>query len=178
MHLLRVQMPQDTAPLTETPAGEWRRLPPMARRAFEVGAAAGAALTGALIVAVVFMLCVVYGWAFPVRSCAALWVLWVIGGFFRGRLRWAHTGWCLDNALRIRRGRWWHSESIVPRIRIQHLNLSRGPIERRFGLATLTVYTAGTSLSAVALSGLDDASAVALRDSLLPEEADGEGDGI
>jgi membrane protein YdbS with pleckstrin-like domain len=57
----------------------------------------------------------------------------------------------------------------VPRTRVQHLDLERGPIERRHGLATLVVHTAGTRLYALRQSGLLDADAVALRDALLPE---------
>ena len=45
-------------------------------------------------------------------------------------------------------------------------------IERRFGLATLVVHTAGTRLSALRQSGFLDADAVALRDALLPEAVD------
>jgi membrane protein YdbS with pleckstrin-like domain len=57
---------------------------------------------------------------------------------------------------------------------VQHIDIERGPIERRFGLATLVVHTAGTRLNALRQSGFVDADAVALRDALLPEAASGD----
>jgi membrane protein YdbS with pleckstrin-like domain len=69
----------------------------------------------------------------------------------------------------VQRGLIWRSEVLVPRTRVQHLDLERGPIERRFGLATLVVHTAGTRMNALRQHGFLDADAVALRDALLPE---------
>jgi membrane protein YdbS with pleckstrin-like domain len=60
----------------------------------------------------------------------------------------------------------------VPRSRVQHIDVSQGPFERSYGLATLSVYTAGTDHSKVDLPGLDHAVALAVRDSLLPTDAD------
>lgn len=92
------------------------------------------------------------------------------------------AGWCnaqrtrrvryalLDEGLRIRRGLcFWH-EIVLPRRRVQHLDLERGPIERNMGLATLVIHTAGTRHNAVRLAGLDAQRALALRDALLPNE--------
>jgi membrane protein YdbS with pleckstrin-like domain len=53
---------------------------------------------------------------------------------------------------------------------VQHLDIERGPIERRFGLATLVVHTAGTRLNAVRQPGFDEAAATRLRDALVPQE--------
>ena len=58
---------------------------------------------------------------------------------------------------------------LVPRSRVQHLDVERGPLERQFALATLVVHTAGTQTAALRLSGLDDHDAVALRDALIPD---------
>lgn len=77
-----------------------------------------------------------------------------------------------DDGLRIRRGVFWRTEILVPRSRVQHTDLNRGPVDRHFGLATLKVYTAGTKLASVALSGLPDARAVELRDALVSEDDD------
>jgi hypothetical protein len=49
---------------------------------------------------------------------------------------------------------------------VQHLDLKRGPLERRYGLATLVIHTAGTRDSAVNVEGLEDADAEHLRDRL------------
>jgi membrane protein YdbS with pleckstrin-like domain len=46
--------------------------------------------------------------------------------------------------LEIRRGVFWRSVVNVPRSRVQHTDVSQGPLERSYGLGTLIVYTAGT----------------------------------
>jgi membrane protein YdbS with pleckstrin-like domain len=71
------------------------------------------------------------------------------------------------DGLEIRRGVWWRRVSHVPRSRIQHTDVSQGPLERRFGLATLRVFTAGTANAEVALTGLAHETATAIRDQLL-----------
>jgi membrane protein YdbS with pleckstrin-like domain len=56
--------------------------------------------------------------------------------------------------LEIRRGRWFRSELTVARSRIQHSDVAQGPVERSFGLATLSIHTAGTEHAEISLSGL------------------------
>ena len=49
-----------------------------------------------------------------------------------------HTRWRIDtDGLEIRRGVVWRHTISVPRERIQHTDVAQGPIQRRFGLATL-----------------------------------------
>jgi len=55
----------------------------------------------------------------------------------------------------------------VPRSRIQHTDISQGPLERQFGLATLHMFTAGTEHSEVNLPGLEHALALRIRDHLV-----------
>jgi uncharacterized protein len=74
--------------------------------------------------------------------------------------------------LEIRHGVWWRSVVNVPRSRVQHTDVSQGPLERSYGLGTLIVYTAGTDHAQVNLEGLDHATALAIRDHLLPRAAD------
>lgn len=56
--------------------------------------------------------------------------------------------------LRVVRGVLWHSDTVVPFGRVQHIDVHQGPIERFFGLATLTLHTAGTHNASVNLPGL------------------------
>ena len=67
----------------------------------------------------------------------------------------------------IRRGVVWRSEISVPRSRVQHTDVSQGPLQRRFGLATLILHTAGTHHASVSLAGLPHAAALAIRDYLI-----------
>jgi hypothetical protein len=73
----------------------------------------------------------------------------------------------LPDGLMVLRGVWWHSETFVPRARVQHTDVTQGPIARRFGLATLKVYTAGTHVGEISVEGLARADAITLRDELL-----------
>lgn len=66
----------------------------------------------------------------------------------------------------------WRQAVAVPRSRVQHIDVSQGPIERSHGLATLSVYTAGTEYSRVQLPGLDHSVALAVRDALLPKDVE------
>jgi len=72
------------------------------------------------------------------------------------------------DGLEIRRGVYFRSVTTVPRSRIQHTDVSQGPLQRRYGLATLTVHTAGTENSEVELPGLPHDVALRIRDHLLP----------
>jgi membrane protein YdbS with pleckstrin-like domain len=73
--------------------------------------------------------------------------------------------------VRIRRGVWWRGVSSVPRSRVQHTDVSQGPIQRGFGLATLVIYTAGTQHASVPLDGLAHETAVRIRDHLIDASA-------
>jgi membrane protein YdbS with pleckstrin-like domain len=82
----------------------------------------------------------------------------------------AHTTYRVDDrGLEIRRGVFWREAINVPRSRVQHTDVSQGPLERRYGLGTLVVYTAGTEHAKVTLGGLDYAVAMGIREHLMPE---------
>ena len=72
-----------------------------------------------------------------------------------------------ERGIEIRHGVWWRSVVSVPRSRVQHTDVSQGPIVRGFGLATLKIYTAGTEHVEVSLAGLDHATALRIRDHLV-----------
>ena len=63
----------------------------------------------------------------------------------------------------------WREVVNVPRSRVQHTDVSQGPLERRYGLGTLVVYTAGTDHAKVTLGGLDHGVALGIREHLMPE---------
>ena len=71
-----------------------------------------------------------------------------------------------QDGLEIRRGIWWRHRIFIPGNRIQHTDVRQGPVERRFGLATLVVNTGGTHEPSISLPGLKLAKAEELRDLL------------
>lgn len=148
---------------------DWQRLPQRAKRV--------AMIAGALVGLIpVLPLSLVLGSVLDHPLLTSWWigavlvlVLPVLGALAAG-WRWRRTLWKLDGiGLQVRRGVFWQDEILVPRSRVQHLDIERGPLERRFGLATLIVHTAGTRQHALRQSGLEDADAVALRDALVPD---------
>lgn len=88
-------------------------------------------------------------------------------GLWLGFRQFRYLAWRLDDeGLAIRRGRMFQRETRVPATRVQHLDLKRGPWQRKRQLATLVVHTAGTRHSAVTLPHLDADDAERLRDVL------------
>jgi uncharacterized protein len=108
-------------------------------------------------------------------ALAPLWLL-VNGALAWHFHRWPaidyrHTFYRVDHdGIEIRRGVYWRVVVNVPRSRVQHTDVSQGPLERRFGLGTLVIYTAGTDHAKVELAGLDHQVALRIREHLLPGE--------
>lgn len=73
-----------------------------------------------------------------------------------------------EDGIEIRYGVLWRKLIRVPRSRVQHIDVDQGPLERRHGLASLSIYTAGTQFAHVLLPGLRYSRAIDIRDRLLP----------
>ena len=76
-----------------------------------------------------------------------------------------------DYGLYINQGVIWQRKIIVPRNRVQHTDVTQGPLMRKYGLAELTVHTAGTRNASVKLPGIKHDLAEELRESLAFEES-------
>ncbi|WP_224337011.1 PH domain-containing protein [Haloprofundus halobius] len=59
-----------------------------------------------------------------------------------------------DDSLYLERGVFTRVRTVVPFVRIQHVDSSRSPVERLAGLATTVVYTAGSRGADVTIPGL------------------------
>lgn len=71
-----------------------------------------------------------------------------------------------EDRLRVARGLWFRSDTVVPFGRVQHIDVHQGPSERLYDLATLVLHTAGTHNASVALPGLAHAQALAMREQI------------
>ena len=81
------------------------------------------------------------------------------------RRRWRAWGYREgEDELHVRHGHLVRARTVVPFGRVQHIDISQGPVERRFGLATLILHTAGTRGASVPLPGLPYGEAERLRD--------------
>lgn len=73
----------------------------------------------------------------------------------------------------LREGLLWRKQTIQPLIRLQHIELSRGPLEKRIGLANLSLFSAGTGLATFKIPGLPLRRAAALRKYVLQSQLGG-----
>ena len=71
-----------------------------------------------------------------------------------------------EHDLLVRRGILTHQYIAIPLARIQQVDTSSGPLERRLGLTSLVVRTAGSRAGRTRISGLPTARATELRDEL------------
>ncbi len=167
------------APTPSDSLGEgWRRLDP---QSIQVGRIAGAIFavctSGSVLLGA--LLTILLG------SPGRVGGLLLLGGWFgsSGLLAWIVLAWPVlryrysayhvsPQGILIRRGVLWRTVSYVPRSRVQHTDVSQGPLQRAYGLATLVIYTAGTHNAEVSLGGIARDTALAIRDRLIPGGAD------
>ena len=117
---------------------------------------------------------IIANWSFPFR-----WLLMVLGwfalvaGLFASAHYWPvvsfrHIRWRLTSVgLQIHRGVYWRHRIAIPTARVQHVDISQGPVQRLFELGTVTIHTAGTHNASIELDGLRHTDAVELRDHLI-----------
>lgn len=61
-------------------------------------------------------------------------------------------GYCItDEKVEFKHGIYYKKKIIIPISRIQHLTIKQGPLQKKFRLATLEIYTAGSSHSIEAI---------------------------
>ena len=105
---------------------------------------------------------------------AAIGIIWTIFTliFLYQTAAFKHFSYAMNEyGLYINRGVFWRRKIIVPKNRVQHTDVSQGPLERRHGLSELIVHTAGTRNASVKLPGILQMNAENLRESLSFEES-------
>ena len=143
----------------------------------QVGAIATAVLA---VVAIggfgIFLLAARPGWGAIMLVAGAMGAGLLAFGIWQQRwpaIEYRYASYRVDaNGLEIRRGVYFRAVTNVPRSRVQHTDVAQGPLQRRFGLATLIIHTAGTDSAQVHLAGLTHDVALRIRDHLLPGRSD------
>jgi membrane protein YdbS with pleckstrin-like domain len=69
-----------------------------------------------------------------------------------------------ERRLQVVHGWLFHTDTVVPLVRVQHLDVVRGPLDKMFGTASLVLHTAGTHNSTITVPGLAPEQAEAMRD--------------
>ncbi len=79
-------------------------------------------------------------------------------------LMWKSQGYQLrDNDVHYKHGIIWRAVTSLPYVRVQHVELESGPVERLFKLATLKFYSAGGGSADMKIPGLPFATASKIR---------------
>lgn len=88
-------------------------------------------------------------------------------GAFYGLKRYGNWGFEVrEDHLYIEHGVLKKTYSMVPYVRVQHIDTDRGPLDRMLGLSVLRVYTAGSKGADIRIPGLEKASASELQEKL------------
>lgn len=97
----------------------------------------------------------------PVALLGLAWTVWAPPAAYR------HYAYQVgDVDVRVMNGWVTRRVAVVLHSRIQHVDTRQGPIERAMGLATVVIFTAGSVGAMVAIPGVAQAEAEALRDRL------------
>jgi len=169
--LIGLHSPETVAPPLAFAAGGERRLEPQYVTLKRWRAWFGVALYGALIFGI--------GWAFTLgfplhqlliySTCGALTLALAVVKQWWPTVAYARASYRVDQSgIEIREGVLWRSVTTVPRSRVQHTDVTQGPFERKLGLGTLVLHTAGNAHAIVQVEGLSHPDALALRQHLLP----------
>ncbi len=157
----------------------WNRLDPVALRVRRIRSLA--ALVVAIFVMGVLGAGTILADAAPdalVVAPAIVAIGLIVGWFWFTRRSCQAVGWLLDaNTLQLTHGVYWQVWQGVPRDRIQFVELTTDPIQRAFGLSTLTVRTAGARTPAVVVADLKTPVAEELRTEISPAKAPDAPDG-
>ena len=145
--------------------------------------AAGALLTAAILAGILAAI-VLFALSRPVQQGLAVGggvglVLFLVGAVY-ALLRYRAWRFELqDDALYLERGVVTEIRTVLPYVRVQHVDTQRNPVERALGLSRVVVYTAGSRGADVAIPGLTADRATALREDLRTRASEHEGgDGV
>ncbi|MEM7561377.1 MAG: PH domain-containing protein [Planctomycetota bacterium] len=129
-------------------------------------------LGGAIAASATILFAIPSLWRFAViPGWIALAGLMVFSSHFWPQIKHRHYRWrSSDAGMEIHRGVLWKHRIAVPILRVQHVDVSQGPVQRLFKLGSLTIHTAGTKNASVMIEGLEYDTALQLRDELLAQK--------
>ncbi|HLU52556.1 MAG TPA: PH domain-containing protein [Acidimicrobiia bacterium] len=116
-----------------------------------------------MVAALIFLMSVAapsrWLWVLPAAAAVIGGVAWWWAGVDYARWAWRLT----EDLFEVRRGVLFRRQHLVPRSRIQNVTTKGGPLQRRFGVLTLAVHTAGTRTQNVEVRDIDARHAEELR---------------
>lgn len=92
-------------------------------------------------------------WLWPALISLAMFTLAVGSTLLTPRLRYRQWRYEIrENEVDLKYGLLTHTRQLIPMARIQHVDTKRGPLQRRFGLASVVLFTAAGAIEIPALS--------------------------
>jgi membrane protein YdbS with pleckstrin-like domain len=89
-------------------------------------------------------------------------------GLWHARLLFRSWRWALrQDDVVARYGVVWRVSRSIPRVRVQHVDVRSGPVDRALGLVEVSLHVAGSAGPVLTIPGLAPAEAEALREALL-----------
>ncbi|USZ68578.1 PH domain-containing protein [Halorussus salilacus] len=147
-------------------------LNPRVRLVWVVGRLVSATLLGVVVVVAGRLVFEFPDWV-GIAVGAVVFALGVVHAVFRYRI-WRFE--VRDDDLYLERGVLTRVNTVVPFVRVQHVDTQRGPVERAVGLSSVVVYTAGSRGADVSIPGLTPERADALQEQLRSLAIESEGD--
>ena len=113
-------------------------------------------------------------WLLPVILVVAnLLLLWL--AVFWPAIEHRHVKWSVGPVgVQIKKGVFWKHQIAIPWARVQHADVSQGPLARQFSIGNLTIHTAGTKHASINIEGLNHAVAIELRDEVIRQRKAGD----
>lgn len=149
--------------LFRPPGAEWNRLSPSYLTLKLISIAIWWPVWFAIVLVPLFLWAPRQVFIAAAVGCLVWWV-WRFVRAPRAYRRWGYAE--TDSDVYLTRGLLYRSFDCVPYGRMQVVNVSSGPIERLFGLATVEMVTSSTSGS-ITIPGLEAPAAAELRDRLI-----------
>lgn len=86
-------------------------------------------------------------------------------GWIANSLSFRNSGYALRQHDLLYKSGWWKRKTkVVPLNRIQHVSVQSGPLERRFLLASVSLYTAGTEEADFTITGVSEIRAMQIKE--------------
>lgn len=153
----------ETSQLPSIESVDFQKLAPAYRNVEYIGTSIFSAFL-LIGVAVVFFTVPAQYWWFK-AAAFALWLFIFIGGMYLAGKQYQMAGYALrEHDVVHKHGVWWQTVITIPFNRMQHCEISQGPVQNMFGLATLKVFTAGGTSSDLAIDGLPFEEAQRIKD--------------
>ncbi len=163
--------PDGANPTAPAGANEMRSISPTVQALWGIRVLVGALVVGIVLGLLATRLALLPNWTGPAVGLAL-----AVSGLVWVRLRYRRwTFQVRSTEVYLERGVVTHVRTIVPFVRIQHVDTQRGPLERVFGLSTLVIYTAGSRGADVSIPGLYPREASGLQSRLKELAVDAEG---